>query len=382
MKKLFILCAVFFCTTTIFANRFQIGYPNLADVTAVFNDTTSTLTINGVGNMKDFSFSWGDVHTFETIRERTQSVVINNGVTNIGNVAFAGCRNLTEITIPNSVTSIGDVAFFASGLTSVVIPNSVTSIGDWAFWYCKNLTSVTIPNSVTSIRAGTFAYCIALTNITIPNSVTSIEYRAFYNSGLTSIIIPESVTYIGTRAFQNSALTSVTMSEGLTHIGDWAFADCTFLTSVVIPKSVTSIGERAFANCTALSDIYVYWTTPLTPSFSIIRIFTNVDVENVTLHIPHGTLTAYQNSLFWRRFILRERDAETSVCIINNDNVQLHATSNGILIETREEVQFAVFSVSGQLLYQSAVFGSREIALPAGVYVVRVNGESEKVIVR
>ncbi|MBO4483317.1 MAG: leucine-rich repeat protein, partial [Prevotella sp.] len=35
-------------------------------------------------------------------------------------------------------------------IKKIVIEDGVTSIGDWAFPECKNLTSITIPNSVTS----------------------------------------------------------------------------------------------------------------------------------------------------------------------------------------------------------------------------------------
>ena len=74
---------------------------------------------------------------------KIKTVVIENGVTNIGNYAFFLCSALTSITIPNSVTSIGSYAFYScSGLKSITIPNFVTSIDIWAFIACS-LTSIT-----------------------------------------------------------------------------------------------------------------------------------------------------------------------------------------------------------------------------------------------
>lgn len=71
-------------------------------------------------------------------RDEIKKVIIKNGMTCIGRLAFHDCSNLTTITIPNSVMKIGDEAFYD----------------------CKSLTSITIPESVTEIEAYTFMDCM------------------------------------------------------------------------------------------------------------------------------------------------------------------------------------------------------------------------------
>ena len=264
-------------------------------------DSDGVLTISGNGKMKDYSFNerkpWGTSITkvviengvtsignwaFENCFSLT-SITILDGVRYIGNCAFLCCTSLTSITIPDSVTSIGDEAFegctsltsvtIGNGVTSigykafaycrllesVTIPDGVTGIGDSAFHSCTSLTSVTIPDSVTSIGLSAFEDCTSLISITIPNSVTSVGNRAFYNcTSLTSITIPDSVTSIGNSAFQNcTSLKSVTIGNGVTRIGQSAFEDCTWLTSITIPDSVTSIGEETFRGCTWLTSVTI-----------------------------------------------------------------------------------------------------------------------------
>ena len=105
---------------------------------------------------------------------------IRKGVKVIGNVAFWGCKSLTNINIPNSVTTIGDSAFVGcESLTNINIPNSVPTIGEQAFLGCESLVNINIPNSVTTIGDSAFAFCDSLTNINIPNSVTTIGKFAF-----------------------------------------------------------------------------------------------------------------------------------------------------------------------------------------------------------
>ena len=112
--------------------------------------------------------------------EPITQLVIPQGVTAIGQAAFASCKNLTSVTIPNSVTSIGPRAFYGcEGLTSVTIPDSVTSIGDQGFYGCRNMEELKLGNGLREIGEGAFGYCEGLSALRIPAGVTRIGDYAF-----------------------------------------------------------------------------------------------------------------------------------------------------------------------------------------------------------
>jgi hypothetical protein len=235
-------------------------------------------------------------------------LVIEEGVTRIGEWVFYKQNGLRSVTIPRSVKSIEEGAFYGcTGLTSINVNKDNTAYvsvdgvlfnktKDTLILYpiAKQGGAYTIPNGVKSIGESAFSGCIGLTSITIPNSMAHIGEKAFTGCiGLRSITLPGSVKSIGESTFRGcTGLESITISSGLRSIGEGAFLDCTGLISInvnkdnpvygsidgvlfnktkdtlilypknkrgayIIPNTVKTIEKMAFDSCAALTSVMI-----------------------------------------------------------------------------------------------------------------------------
>ena len=214
-------------------------------------DDAGTLTISGTGVMRNYSNS-SDNRSLFYDNDSIISVVIEDGVTYIGEYAFYDCDALTNITLPDSLVSIGDRAFYdCDALTSISLSDSVTSIGEYAFSYCYALTSITLPDSLVSIGDRAFYDCAAL------DSVYISDLAAYLNINFSSS--NANPMYYADKLYLNNKRVSgeLVIPDGVTKIPAYAFEGCDGITSVSIPASVTTMEYRAFYNCPELKDVYI-----------------------------------------------------------------------------------------------------------------------------
>ena len=251
MRKLFTLLIAVFAAIGLLAQTSGTCGDNL---NWSYNETTKTLTITGSGAMTDYAAAAD--RPWHTFRADVESIVVPDGLTNIGAYAFQGCK-MVNFTIPESVTSIGKYAFnYCTALTAIDIPAGVTTIGRSAFDNCNALASINLPEGLTSIGQRAFAVCKSLATISIPSTVTTLgQYTFAWCYNLQSATIGGGVTTIPQWAFFNDTLlTTVVLSEGLKTIDYNAFYACKRLSSINLPESVTSVKGSSFSECNAIAE--------------------------------------------------------------------------------------------------------------------------------
>ena len=180
MKKLLILILAFMATTaTLFADSGSCGANVNWDLTG------GVLTISGTGYMT--SYTSPSKRPWHSFASSITSVVIEEGVMNIGESAFEDFSSLTSVTIPNSLEVIEGYAFFGcSALSSVTIPDNIMTIGNSTFKYCSALTTITIPANVNYIKYQAFSGCTGLTEIiceaTTPPTCEDLVFEGVTNT--------------------------------------------------------------------------------------------------------------------------------------------------------------------------------------------------------
>ena len=195
----------------------------------------SNLILSGHGPMNDYveeGTPWEE-ESYDIV-----SIIIEDGITSIGNHAFHGCYNVENIEIPNSITRIGNSAFTSCHeVKSFIIPDSVEEIGEEVFFCCEGIISITIPKSVKKLGKDLISGCESLESVKIEADIDRI---------------PEGIVW-----------------------------DCEKLKEMWIP-AVSEIDELAIGECPNLKDIYYAGTKE---QWESIKIDEDDDTfEGITIH--------------------------------------------------------------------------------------------------
>ena len=190
----------------------------------------TTLTISGTGEISSCETEWSDN------KDKITRIVINRGITSIGDGIFQGFSSLQSLTLPGGLETIGDRAFYGcSSLKSISIPASVVEIGSEAFADCSHLQKITMRTDTVKMGENVFKGCAAVTagptgsgshytfvwknaipanafmgceniqSVEIPNKIEVIEANAFVAcSSLSKIYVPNTVTSIANNAIDTS----------------------------------------------------------------------------------------------------------------------------------------------------------------------------------
>lgn len=305
-------------------------------------------------------------YAFSNCHLLSGSLIIPDGVTEIGTGAFYGCQFTGELVLPSTLEIIGSSAFWGNQFyCELRLPENLKVISECAFSGCSYLYGkLVLPSHLEELGTGAFGGCCSLDgDIVIPQTITKIADCAFQEVGINGkrgsivlhdgiesiggsafcgwgfqgqIVLPKDLTAIGARAFSNSNISgdlalpeslmvieeqafagctnltgTVTISKNISSIGPSAFETCTHLEGLIIEDGVETIGQRAFDECIRLKRIVCesYYPPKVVQSA-----FNNVPKDKFPLEVPASSIQLYQTADGWREFsrIIAIRDLSVS----------------------------------------------------------------------
>lgn len=239
-----------------------------AEVPVSWSLDGGTLAITGSGDMAFQKIPWAD-----RLGE-IQALRLDEGITAIQDGAFAGCANLTSVTLSKSLQYIGNEAFRDCGsLCWVTLPQQLIGIGEKAFAGCTKLTSIVVPGTVGRIGDRAFEPTIILRGH--KNSASEdyikdnggtfrqVDYHKLVSSsgqldGMEWTLRDGAMTVTGKGTLDLGSLeaypwdalrgdiVTLELGEGITEVDTQAFALCRKLTKVTVPASLEKTAQGTF----------------------------------------------------------------------------------------------------------------------------------------
>ena len=260
-----------------------------------------------------------------------KTLVVSDGVPEIGDEMFENCVSLTTVSVAGSVQSIGRRAFAGcAALSNLTLNNGLETIGSSAFNGCAKLTDITIPDSVRVIDGSAFSNCIALTKVTLAKNLTTLGSNAFSGCGALKIVVfPET---------------------GTLTVGESAFAYCSALTDISLPASVGKVGAKAFAGCTSLESISIYdLCTTGDFSFDSQPLYNCPKLNKAVVRHAEGNTEGWQTKFFYQSAV-KEVVIEEGVTSIPKEAFEYCKSLTAVTIpSTVEKIGYRAFAFCEKL---------------------------------
>lgn len=177
-----------------------------------------------------------------------QTIRIPEGLRYIGKSAFENCLKLIRAELPESLEKIEKSTFNRyRKLNEVVFGSNLKEIRDLAFYACNSLKSVRLPEKLISIGDMAFYKCFSLKEITLPKSLIKLGNNVFTASGIKHAILNCDLKECGTDIFsQCNKLSRLDFGDAAKRVGDKFAFRCPSLKYVKLPSSIEYIGRNAF----------------------------------------------------------------------------------------------------------------------------------------
>ena len=218
-----------------------------------YDEGSKTLTVLGDGAIKDYAKAsdapWS--------KYQVETLVVQDGITRIGNNAFAALKNLKTVNVDGSVTEVADTAFATENgkiVDSLKNTQFLTSSDAMEAWLEKYGTSALGTSGVCDGYRWSIEGSVLTIKVDVTDADTTDVLGAGGKTAAISDVIAEGAP--GWVAYK-SIITKVQLGYGITGIGANAFKDMPVLASVELPSTLTKIGTEAFVNTPKLTKLYL-----------------------------------------------------------------------------------------------------------------------------
>lgn len=406
---------------------------NTAEVVAGENAYTGAITIPATVEYEGNTYNVTAIRSEAFCKSAITSVSLPEGIEKIGVGAFYACNSLKSIAFPNSLTTLDACAFGTSAIEKITWGTGLTALNGMTFWKTRNsfTPELTIPASITSLGygdfGGWFGYdggSLTMESATPPTVDAGVfdSPFSFFDGEYAVLNVPagsleaykstEPWKYFGTinekkvvsetlfeykglwyeviEGSENevqlvadaysgySVVVPATAKNGdkiytVTRIAENAFAG-TNAKNITLPPTITTIGENAF-NVTNSIMFYLYCNATIPPTLESTSTFAFDTWRYKYLFVPAGSEEAYAATDQWKEFTVKTDNTGVESIEANGNNIVV----NGNEINVEGDANIAVYSINGQLIYAGK---NITVSVPAGVYIVKVNNTTHKVIIK
>lgn len=146
-------------------------------------------------------------------------------------------------------------------IKSVVVQEGITKLGNALFYRCQNMQTISLPTTLTELGYRTFAQGSGgfqsyggLTELTLPAGIQKLGGNALRQTNITELIIPARVSVIEDYFLSKCTKLKTVRAESSV-LGSFMFVQCTALESLTISTNCKTFGSNMLTYCESLTTI-------------------------------------------------------------------------------------------------------------------------------
>ena len=270
------------------------------------SDGTLTISGNGFVSCNVYSSSYIKNLPWYNYRKDITTVVIEEGVTGLGEYTFYECTSLENVYIPKSLKSVGGYSFAYTAPDNIYITDldafvRINFVIKEVFGYTGALVGYDYTsNPLSSLNyENIYLNGKLVTEIVFPADVTEIQDKAFYCCNLEKVSFRGKDVSVGYLSFyKNQNLSQVDLTN-VQSIGKEAFSTCTALKEVTFGTGLNKLGAYAFHKCTNLKVVRFQGNHPTIESTSFKEVIAAAFYPAGNRTWTSSTLKTYGGMLYW-----------------------------------------------------------------------------------